>query len=303
MLATTFVLMSSQIVSGLDAIHSIAVVGAGVMGQGIAIVAAEAGYAIRVFDTQEAALARTRTALEQHLKKAIEKQRTTPEAAEATRGRFSYTTDIAEVVADVIIEAAPERMELKHDLMRKLEAHNSPTALVATNTSSLSVTQIAAALQHPGRCVGMHFFNPAPLMKLVEVVAGERTAPEVAALTMALAQRMGKTAVRTADTPGFIVNRVARHYYLEAMRIAEESGADIETLQTIDTLLEATGFKMGPFKLMDLIGHDTNFAVTRSLYEAYWQAPRFRPSRLQEAKVHAGKLGRKTGEGFFKYDS
>lgn len=279
-------------------IKTIGVAGAGVMGQGIAAVAAQAGYDVLVFDTQQASLDKASKALAQYTAKAVEKKVLTDAQAAAMQARTRYTTDLTTLVADLVIEAAPEVLPLKHALFKQLEAQNSPDAILATNTSSLSVTVIAACLQKPERCVGMHFFNPATLMKLVEIVAGERTDAQAVKVVEAIARGMGKTTVRTQDTPGFIVNRVARHYYLEGMRIAESGAA---SMQGIDQVLEWCGFKMGPFKLMDLIGNDTNNAVTHSLYNAFLQEPRFRPSRLQQSKVDAGKLGRKTGEGFYKY--
>lgn len=281
-----------------DQIITIGVAGAGVMGQGIAAVAAQGGYDVLVFDTQQASLDKAAKALEQYTAKAVEKKGLTAEQASAIKARTRYTTKLEELVADLVVEAAPEALHIKHTLFKQLEAQNSSETILATNTSSLPVTVIAACLQKPERCVGMHFFNPATLMKLVEIVAGERTDAQAVQVAEAIARSLGKTTVRTQDTPGFIVNRVARHYYLESMRIAESGGA---SMQGIDQVLEWCGFKMGPFKLMDLIGNDTNNAVTHSLYNAFMQEPRFRPSRLQQSKVDAGKLGRKTGEGFYKY--
>ena len=280
-------------------IQSIAVCGAGTMGAGIAQIAAYSGLNTLLFDIQQEGLDRAKAQIEKSLKVAVEKGKLTAGEKELILQRIRFSAEIEDCIADVIIEAIVEKIAAKTALFNQLAAINSTDTIFATNTSSLSVSDIAAAVSHPSRVVGMHFFNPAHLMKLVEVVSGKDTAPEVADTVYALAEKMGKVPVRVKDSPGFIVNRVARHYYLEAMHIAEQGQADFST---IDQLLESAGFKMGPFALMDLIGNDVNLAVTQSLYDAFGHAPRFKPNLLQEQRVKDGKLGRKTGLGFYRYE-
>lgn len=282
----------------IDQITTIVVCGAGTMGAGIAQVAATAGYSTILYDLQATVLDKARQQISQQLEAAVKKERMTPAEKEAVLQRLSFTGRVDDCKADLIIEAIIERTDVKTALFNELAGVNGPDTIFATNTSSLSVSQIAKEIAQPERVAGMHFFNPAPLMKLVEIVTGDRTSPAVAELLFTLSQRLGKTPVMVKDTPGFIVNRVARHYYLEAMQVAAEGVAGYKT---IDRLLESAGFRMGPFALMDLIGNDVNLAVTRSLYEAYDRAPRFAPSPLQEAKVEEGALGKKSGKGFYNY--
>lgn len=280
--------------------QSIAVCGAGTMGAGIAQIAAYSGFNTLLFDIQQEGLDRAKAQIEKSLKVAVEKGKLAAEEKDLILQRIRFTAVIEDCVADVIIEAIVEKIAAKTALFNQLAAINHTNTIFATNTSSLSVSDIAAAVgSHASRVVGMHFFNPAHLMKLVEVVSGKDTDPEVADAIYVLAQQMGKVPVRVKDSPGFIVNRVARHYYLEAMHVAEQGLADFST---IDQLLESAGFKMGPFALMDLIGNDINLAVTQSLYDAFAQAPRFKPNALQEQRVKDGKLGRKTGLGFYRYE-
>lgn len=255
----------------IDQIKTIVVCGAGTMGAGIAQVAAMSGYYAVLYDLQTAALEGSQQRLEEYLDKAVSKGRMTREEKAGTLQRYTTTADINKCQADVVIEAIVERPDIKKDLFRKLAEVNGRDTIFASNTSSLSISLIAKDIIHPERVAGMHFFNPAPLMKLVEIVSGDETAPAVAELLYTLAGKMGKTPVMAKDTPGFIVNRVARHYYLEAMQIAAEGVADYKK---IDRLMESAGFRMGPFALMDLIGNDINLAVTRSIYTAYDQAPR-----------------------------
>lgn len=281
-------------------IQSIAICGAGTMGAGIAQIAAYSGFSTILFDIREDGLDKARAQIEKSLSTAVEKAKLSSEKAADTLRQIRFTTVIDDCIANVVIEAIVEKLTAKTALFNQLGAINSPDTIFATNTSSLSVSEIAAAVEkNPSRVVGMHFFNPAHLMKLVEVVSGKQTDPEVADVVYELALVMGKVPVRVKDSPGFIVNRVARHYYLEAMHIAEQGLADFST---IDHLLESAGFRMGPFALMDLIGNDVNLAVTQSLYDAFHHAPRFKPNILQEQRVKDGKLGRKTGIGFYRYE-
>jgi 3-hydroxybutyryl-CoA dehydrogenase len=210
-----------------------------------------------------------------------------------------FTDKPEECVADLVIEAIIEKKEAKTDLFQKLSAINGTDTIFATNTSSIAVGEIAETLAHPEKLIGMHFFNPAPVMKLVEVITTEKTAKEVLQSVVAVATKMGKTAVVCKDAPGFIVNRVARHYYLEAMKLVEQN---LATIETVDAVMEATGFKMGPFRLMDLIGMDINFSVSNIVWNALGKPERLTPSPLQQQKVAAGELGRKTGKGFYVYE-
>jgi len=283
----------------LQEIKTIAVCGAGTMGAGIAQVAAASGYNTLLFDIQPAMLDKAKAQITQNLDTAVAKGKLTAADKTATLQRLQFSSRLQDCVAEVIIEAIAEQLEAKTALFNQLAELNHSEAIFASNTSSLSVSRIAAGVMDPSRVAGMHFFNPAPLMKLVEVVTAESTRPEAAALVYELAKSMGKTPVHVKDAPGFIVNRVARHYYLEAMKAAEQELADFAT---IDRLLESTGFRMGPFALMDLIGNDVNLAVTQSLYNAFAQAPRFAPNELQASRVAKGELGRKSGKGFYNYE-
>lgn len=279
-------------------VKTIGVVGSGVMGAGIAQVAAGAGFDVILQDIQNENLSKAQKSIENFTAKSVEKAKMTEAERTTMLSRLQYVTDLEAVRADLIIEAVPENLELKHQIFRIIESNNAPEAILATNTSSIPVTQIAACLKRPERCVGMHFFNPAPLMRLVEVIAGERTEPQVVDLIIELSKKMGKVPAVAKDTPGFIVNRVARQYYLESLKILEEN---IASFEDIDAIMKASGFKMGPFELMDLIGIDTNHEVTKSIYNSFFQEPRFRPSRIQQKKVEAGLWGRKTGKGFYNY--
>lgn len=279
-------------------IHTIAICGAGTMGAGIAQVCATAGYFTLLFDTRAEALAKGIEQISKNLHTAAEKGKLPKEQVPGILSRIRTVNDAQECIAEVVIEAIVENIPAKVSLFNQLAEINHSDTIFATNTSSLSVSAIAKGIINPARVAGMHFFNPAHLMQLVEIVTGQHTDPAVSQLLYDLAKQMGKTPVRVKDAPGFIVNRVARHYYLESMQIAEDGVADIKT---IDNLLEAAGFRMGPFALMDLIGHDVNFAVTTSLYEAFDKAPRFTPGKMQADKVAAGQLGRKSGKGFYDY--
>lgn len=282
----------------LQNIKTIGVAGAGTMGAGIAQICAAAGYPTKLYDISEQSLNRGLMMIGKNLDGAIERGKMTLEEKEAIVKRIHPIVNLHELNADVIIEAALEKLDVKRDLFRNLAETNYTDSILATNTSSIPVTQIAYGIPNPERIVGMHFFNPAHIMKLVEVISGASTSDETAYTIKELAEKLGKKAVMAQDSPGFIVNRVARHYYVEALKILEENVADVET---IDNLMESSGFKMGPFKLMDLIGVDTNFDVTSSIYNQFHQDGKFRPSRIQKQKVDAGFHGRKTGKGFYNY--
>ena len=269
------------------------------MGLGIAQLGIQHGLPTVLFDLSAPALEKARAAIANGLEKLVARGKMTSEARDAALARLTCTTALADVRADCIIEAVVERLDVKHQLFKDLAAVNGPATILASNTSSLPITQLAAPVPGPERVVGMHFFNPAPVMPLVEIISGVATAPAVADAVEALARRLGKTPVRAADAPGFIVNRVARHYYVESLLAVEEG---VASLEIVDELLEASGFKMGPFRLMDLIGVDTNFAVTSAMFNSFFQNGKFRPSRLQQQKVDAGHHGRKSGQGFYRYE-
>ncbi len=277
----------------------LAVVGAGTMGAGIAESAALAGLSAVMVDVQDAALARGRETIEKDLERRVRRGRLSEDQRDAVLGRISTATSL-EACAGVqlVIEAIVENLEIKQKVFSDLEGIVPDDAVLATNTSSLSVARIASATEHPERVVGMHFFNPVPAMRLVEVVAGPATDPSSTHKAMEVTEQLGKTAIEVSDTPGFVVNRVARPFYLEALRLVE-AGGDPEQ---VDTAIRGAGFRMGPLQLADLIGMDINLAVSESLYERSYYQPRFRPSPLQRFMVEAGLLGRKTGQGFYKYD-
>ncbi len=284
----------------MNNIKTICVCGAGTMGSGIAQVAAQAGFQTIQFDLNPDMVEKGKQSIQAGLSKMVEKGRMTLADKDAILNRILFTSDIQQCKADIIIEAIIEKKEAKTGLFQSLSAINAPDTILATNTSSISVTEIAATIPHPERVIGMHFFNPAPLMKLVEIIRTEKSTDLVIEKTVSVTKQMQKTPVLCKDAPGFIVNRVARHYYLEAMRFVEKEQASIET---IDQLMEASGFKMGPFKLMDLIGMDINYGVSNIVWEALDKPVRLTPSPLQRAKVEAGELGRKTGKGFYNYGS
>lgn len=281
-------------------INTIAVVGAGTMGLGIAQLAATAGYPTLLFDVSETALEKASTGIQKNLSEAVNKNKISIAIKEQILNKISFSTNILQVTADIVIEAIVEQLEAKVHLFTTLSKQTCSKTIFASNTSSIPITRIARQIPYPERVVGMHFFNPPHILKLVEVIKGAKTSDNCANTIFELAKKMGKTPVFAADSAGFIVNRVARPYYTEALTILEEDVADFET---IDNIMQNCGFKMGPFALMDLIGVDVNFSVTQSIFEAFYYPARFRPSRIQQQKVDAGMHGKKTGAGFYIYPS
>ncbi len=285
----------------LPAGAAVGVIGAGTMGAGIAQVAALAGHPVLLFDVSPGRAAIAVTGVSEELDRLVRKGRITQTSAAAARANFTAANGIAELAAcGLVIEAAVESLEVKRSIFAELETVVGDTCVLASNTSSLSITAVAANLRRPHRFLGMHFFNPAPVMRLVEVVSGLATDPGVAAAIAATAAAWGKTAVLVASAPGFVVNRVARPFYGESLRALEEQAADPATIDAI--FREAGGFRMGPLELTDLIGQDVNLAVSRSVWNAFGQDPRYQPSQAQQSLVDANRLGRKTGRGFYSYD-
>jgi 3-hydroxybutyryl-CoA dehydrogenase len=283
----------------MRSIQIIAVAGAGTMGSGIAQVFASSGYPVILFDINSQMIEKAKDAILKSLNFLHSKGKLSNTDVIDISGRITYTNNITDLKADLVIEAIVERLEVKHDFFRQVAQNNPSDIILASNTSSIPITQIAAQIPHPERVLGIHFFNPATIMKLVEIISGAHTHTDIANQCKALIESLGKTCVMAKDAPGFIVNRVARHYYVEGLKALEENVASFED---IDALMESSGFKMGPFKLMDLIGVDTNFSVTSSIYQLFHQDGKFRPSRIQQQKVDAGLHGRKTGRGFYSYE-
>ncbi len=272
------------------------------MGAGIAQVSAQAGFDTVIYDVSQEFVDKGLGRIRGFIQRSRERGKLTPEQEKQILARLKGSLKLEDLGGGcLIIEAAPEKIELKRDIFQKLDSLCAPQTLLATNTSSLSVTAIAASIKHPERAIGMHFFNPPPLMALVEVIQGAQTLPENLQKAVELVRKMGKTPVSAKDTPGFVVNRIARPFYNEALRILGDGDATVETIDRI--MKEAGKFRMGPFELMDLIGNDVNFAATSSLYEAFFHDPRFRPSPIQHRMFQAGHLGRKTGKGFYTYES
>ncbi|MET9668992.1 3-hydroxyacyl-CoA dehydrogenase [Streptomyces sp. NPDC006475] len=286
--------------TAIDQSRTVAVVGTGTMGQGIAQVALVAGHPVLLHDAVPGRADEAAEAIGARLDRLVEKGRMTAVERDAARARLHPAADLAELAdTALVIEAIVEQLPVKQQLFVALEKIVADDCLLATNTSSLSVTAVAGALKNPGRFVGLHFFNPAPLLPLVEVVSGFATQSAAATRAYATAKAWGKTPVRCADTPGFIVNRIARPFYAEAFAVYEEQAADPATIDAV--LRECGGFKMGPFELTDLIGQDVNEAVTRSVWDSFFQSPKFVPSLAQRRLVESGLHGRKSGRGWYAY--
>ncbi len=279
-------------------IITICICGAGTMGSGIAQVAAQSGFNTILFDVNASAIDKAKTSIEKNLQYLVDKEKISLSDKNEIYNRIQFTNDIQQCTGEIIIEAIAEIEEAKIFLFNELAKYNNEEVIFATNTSSLSVSSLQKKIIFPQRVVGMHFFNPAYIMKLVEVVKGNETNNEIAKTIYDICLQMGKQPVMCKDVPGFIVNRIARQYYLESLKIVEQ---DIASFEEVDAVLEASGFKMGPFKLMDLIGMDINLAVSQSMYDAFSKAARFKPSQMQIEKVKNGELGKKTGKGFYDY--
>lgn len=282
----------------MNNIKTICVCGAGTMGSGIAQVAAMAGFDTIQFDVSHDMLEKSRSAITKNLEWYVSNGKINAARQLACLERIRFTGHIRDCIADLCIESITEQKEAKAALFSQLSVINTSTSIFATNTSSISVTELAATVQHPSRVVGLHFFNPAPIMKLVEVVKAAQTDTAIVETMVMLTKALGKIPVVCNDAPGFIVNRVARQYYLEAMKLVESG---LATIETIDAVMETTGFKMGPFRLMDLIGIDINLAVSNIVWEALGKPARLIPSPIQKAKMESGELGRKKGKGFYVY--
>ena len=277
----------------------VGVIGAGVMGRGIAQVSAMAGHKVVLFDINHEVLEAAKTAVTKNLNKAIELGKLSEDGKRSAEDNLQYTNSIADVRVELIIEAIVERLDVKTKVLADLAEINGESTIYASNTSSIPLTQIAANFMYPKQVVGIHYFNPAHIMKLVEVISAEQTSPEVVKVALEYVKSVNKTCVVAKDAPGFIVNRVARHFYVEGLKILEE---DVASHDVIDDLVRASGFKMGPFQLMDLIGVETNLSVTESMYKLFNYDQKFRPNRIQQKKAQAGYYGRKSGKGFYTYE-
>lgn len=285
----------------MNSIH-IGVVGAGTMGAGIAQVAAQSGHQVVLVDANPEALTKAENGLRKVYDKLIEKEKITREKADEIIARIQFSTQLSDFKeSGLIIEAIIEKLEVKHQVFSAIEAVVSENCLIASNTSSLSIASIGSVLKNPTRCIGIHFFNPAPLMPLVEIIPAVQTSNETLTLAKSIIDSWKKISVVTKDTPGFIVNRVARPFYGEALRIYEEGIADFATIDWAMTTVG--GFRMGPFTLMDYIGNDVNYTVTETVFEAFYFDPRFKPSFTQKRHKEAGYFGRKSGKGFFDYST
>lgn len=282
-----------------NTIKTIIVCGAGTMGSGIAQVAATAGFKVIQFDLNESMLVKAGQSIKKSLQKFVEKGKISPEVVDSALSNIHYTADITECKGELVIEAIIENKDAKVGLFNQLFMNNGPQLIVASNTSSISIDLIAESITYPNQLVGMHFFNPAPMMKLVEVIKGKYTNPTIVEQIADLALIMQKAPVICKDSPGFIVNRVARPYYLEAMYLVQNGKA---TIEQVDAVLTSVGFKMGPFKLMDLIGLDINYSVSTIVWEDLGKPLRLKPAAIQKDKIDQGLLGVKTKKGFYQYN-
>ncbi len=282
-------------------IKNIGIIGAGTMGTGIASVCAISGFKTVVFDVNEQALSKAHAVIFRGYDKLLEKNKITAEKRSEAEKKIELVSDIKKLSAcELVIEAAVENIDLKKIIYSQLDEFTLPDTILASNTSSFSITALSSAVKNNrGRVIGMHFFNPANIMKLVEIIKGEFTGEEVLQKVIDVTRKLGKTPVVCKDTPAFIVNRVARSFYGEALKLLGEGDIDVETIDKI--MRDEGGFKMGPFELMDLIGIDVNFSVTKSVYEAYFHDQKYKPHPIQQKLVEAGMLGKKTGRGFYKY--
>ncbi|MDZ4713017.1 MAG: 3-hydroxyacyl-CoA dehydrogenase NAD-binding domain-containing protein [bacterium] len=283
-------------------IKNISVIGSGTMGRGIAISAASAGYNTVLYDISDEIISKSKSLISKELARSVEKKKMTEEKSNEIINNITFTSEFDVMKdSDFVIEAALEDMSLKKEIFTRLNDICSEDAIFSTNTSSLSITTISTIVKkNPGRVVGMHFFNPANIMKLVEVVKGDFTSDETVSVTIELSKKLAKVPVEAKDTPAFIVNRIARPFYGEALKILSEGSSDVETIDKV--MKSCGGFAMGPFELMDLIGIDVNFSVTKSVYEAFFNDPKYRPNFIQKKMVDANLLGRKTKKGFYNYD-
>lgn len=282
----------------MTGITSVGVIGAGTMGQGITQLCSQAGFNVLLYDIHSASVEQGISKISASLQSLVDKNKISIEERASALSRISRISSLADFKCELVVEAAVENLKVKQEIFTALERVLPDEAILTSNTSSIPITQIAAQMKNPGRFAGLHFFNPAPVMKLVEIITGANTTQETTKILQEFCRHIGKQSVVAQDSPGFIVNRVARHYYVESLKLIEEQVSDIHA---VDSLLRSTGFKMGPFELMDLIGVDVNFAVTSSMYNAFHQDPKFRPSRIQQQKVDAGQNGRKSGRGFYDY--
>lgn len=284
----------------MGSIRTVGIVGAGTMGLGIAQVCAASGYQTKLFDVNPDQVERALQTIDTNLSFLVSKGKLSEPDKRVIQDRIEAVFSLAALTVDLVIEAAVEKLDIKQELFRQLESITAGTAILATNTSSIPVSRIGETLNDPSACVGLHFFNPADRMKLVEIISGESTREDVLKRVRDFAVAIGKSAVEAKDSPGFIVNRVARHFYVESLYLLQNKAAE---MPAIDALIRSAGFRMGPFELMDLIGVDTNLSVTTSIYEGFGKAHKFEPSPIQQELVKEGKLGKKSGSGFYVYET